>query len=374
MKGVVTLFHVRGIAVRIHASWLVVFALISWSLSAGYLPEAEPGLSATTYWIEGLAGAFLLFVSVFFHELAHAVVAGRMGIPVSSITLHVFGGVSQMTREPERPGAEALVAIAGPAASLALAAISALVQRLAPASPLVTPVARYLLLMNATVGLFNLAPGFPLDGGRLLRAALWKFGGDPARATRQASRAGEAFAAFLMAVGIFRALGGQFLGGLWLVLIGVFLRQAAEGQSQQLWIQRALELHTVAEGMTRNPIAVQQTLSCDEAIDQFFWPHHVSSFPVLDGARVVGIVSLDRLKPLDRKRWTETKVADVMYPINDGLTAAPGDTLWKAFQKLGQNDVGRLVVLEGGRLVGYISLRDVVHLLSVSGLRGDGQR
>lgn len=367
MGGTVTLFRIRGIPVRVHMSWLVVFGLITWSLAAGYLPRQLPNLPLLTYWANGLLAAVLLFVSVFLHELSHSLVAVRYGIPVSGITLHIFGGVSQMAREPDRPGAEWNMAIVGPLTSLAIAGALALVLRLSVLSSAAAAVTRYLMIMNALVGGFNLLPGYPLDGGRLLRAGLWKASGDLGWATRAAGQTGAAVAFFLMGIGILQTLTGNFLGGLWLLLIGLFLRQAAEGSSRQQQLRQALDAISVRDAMTRAVVQVPPDLSVAHLVEEVFWPHHVSSFPVVEHGRVVGLVGVDQLKEVPRARWAETRVRDLMHPLSEALQAAPGDALWQAFEKLARNGVGRLAVLDDGQLVGYLSIKDVTHILAVSG-------
>lgn len=365
-EGVATIFRIWGIPVRVHVSWLVIFGLIAWSLSVGYFPERLPDLPLLAHWASGLLAALLLFVSVLLHELSHSVVARRCGIPVSGITLHVFGGVSQLEREPERPGVEIAVAVVGPLTSFAIAAVVALAYALLGPPEAPAAIMRYLVLVNVLVGAFNLVPGFPLDGGRLLRALLWKVKGDLAWASRMASLAGSVFAFLLIGAGVFRALSGEFLGGLWFVLIGLFLRQAAEGSYQQLLLQRVLGRLSVRDAMTSEVIHVPTDLSVAHLVEEFFWAHHVSSFPVLDGGRVVGIISLRQLKEVPRERWAETPVRDLMLPLAGPLMATPGDSLWEAFEKLSRNGLGRLAVVEDGRLVGYLSMKDVIHLIAVS--------
>jgi Zn-dependent protease/predicted transcriptional regulator len=366
MVGTVTLFRVRGIPVRVHMSWLVVFGLIAWSLAAGYLPRQLPNLPLLTYWANGLLAAALLFVSVLLHELSHSLVAVRYGIPVSGITLHIFGGVSQMAREPDRPGEEWTVAIVGPLTSLAIAGALALILRFVALPAAAAAVTRYLMAMNALLGVFNLVPGYPLDGGRLLRAGLWKTTGNLGWATRAAGRAGAAVAIVLMAIGFLQTVTGNFVGGLWLLLIGLFLRQAAEGSSRAQQLRQALDGLAVRDAMTHPVIQVPSEMSVARLVEEMFWPHHVSSFPVVERGRVVGLIGVDQLKQVPRARWAETAVRDLMHPLNEALQAAPGDALWRAFERLAGNGVGRLVVLEDGQVVGYLSIKDVTHVLAVS--------
>jgi Zn-dependent protease/predicted transcriptional regulator len=366
MGEAVTLFRVFGIPVRIHVSWLVIVGLLTWSLAVGYFPQVLPGVPVAAHWVKGLVAALLLFASVLLHELSHSVAARRYGIPVAGITLHVFGGVSQLEREPDRPGAEFVIAIVGPLTSFGIAAILAAAAALVDFAPGPRAVVGYLTAVNVLVGVFNLIPGFPLDGGRLLRAALWKAKGDLQQASRMASRAGSAFAFLLMGIGALRAFAGEFLGGLWLVLIGLFLRQAAEGSYQQVMLRRALGPLAVRDVMTREVIQVPADLPVGRVLDDYFWRHHVSSFPVGDGTRVVGIVSLDQLRQVPADRLAELRTREIMLPLVESLMAAPGDSLWQAFEKLARNGLGRVAVLDGDRLVGYLSVKDVMHVLALS--------
>jgi Zn-dependent protease/predicted transcriptional regulator len=373
MGEAVTLFRVFGIPVRIHVSWLVIVGLLTWSLAVGYFPQVLPGVPVAAHWVKGLVAALLLFASVLLHELSHSVAARRYGIPVAGITLHVFGGVSQLEREPDRPGAEFVIAIVGPLTSFGIAAILAAAAALVDFAPGPRAVVGYLTAVNVLVGVFNLIPGFPLDGGRLLRAALWKAKGDLQQASRMASRAGSAFAFLLMGIGALRAFAGEFLGGLWLVLIGLFLRQAAEGSYQQVMLRRALGPLAVRDVMTREVIQVPADLPVGRVLDDYFWRHHVSSFPVGDGTRVVGIVSLDQLRQVPADRLAELRTREIMLPLVETLMAAPGDSLWQAFEKLARNGLGRVAVLDGDRLVGYLSVKDVMHVLALSSRPGGRQ-
>jgi Zn-dependent protease/predicted transcriptional regulator len=374
MGGTLTLFRVFGIPVRVHASWLVIYGLIAWSLSVGYFPQVLPDVPTRTHWVSGLVAGLLLFVSVFLHELSHSVVARRHGLPVAAITLHVFGGVSELEREPESPGVEFRMAIVGPLTSFALGGLAFVAVALVGDRAPLAAILRYLSLVNVVVGAFNLVPGLPLDGGRVLRAALWRAKGNLQWATRVASRAGSIVALALIGLGIVRGLTGEFLGGLWFVLIGLFLRQAAEGSYQQLLLRRALAPLAVRDVMTRDVISVPADLPLARVVDEYFWHHHVTSFPVVDGERLVGILSIHRLGDRPREEWRATRAREAMLPIVDALTARPGDPVPDALEKLSRNGLGRLAVLDGGRLVGYLSLRDVLHVLAVSTARGVDDR
>jgi Zn-dependent protease/CBS domain-containing protein len=363
----VTLFHVRAIPVRIHPSWLAVYGLIAWTLAVGYFPRVLPDVTVAAHWIGALIAALLLFVSVFLHELSHSLVALRYGIPVSGITLHIFGGVSEMEREPDHPGAEMAIAVAGPLTSFGVAALCALLGPLTPTESITAAIARYLAFVNVAVGIFNLVPGFPLDGGRVLRALLWKVKGDLAAATRAASRVGTAFALALMVLGVWRALAGDFLGGLWLVAIGFFLRQAADLSYHQVVLRGALAPRRVADVMTRGVVAVPPTLLVPDLVDKYFWPHHVTSFPVVDGDRVLGLVSLRDLDRVPRESWPTVTVRELMRPVAPDLVVSPRESLWTALERVSRNGLGRVAVVDDGSLVGYLSVKDILHVLTLTG-------
>jgi Zn-dependent protease/predicted transcriptional regulator len=368
MSASLTLFSIRGIPVRVHASWLAVYGLIAWSLAVGYFPQALPELRPATHWLGGLIAALLLFASVFLHELSHSLVALRFGIPVASITLHVFGGVSELTREPDSPKTEFAIAIVGPLTSFAIAAAVALVGAAVAPGPVVGAVMQYLVLVNVVVGAFNLVPGFPLDGGRVLRAVLWRAKGDLAWATRIASGAGSAFGLGLIALGVWRGLAGEFLGGLWFVVIGLFLRQASAASYQQLVVRGALGGRTVADVMTREIVDAPPEATVEALVNDYFWRHHVSSFPVVERGRLLGLVSIHDVGRVPRERWPRTRVGDVMRPIAEPLVVSPRESLWQALEKVSRNGIGRVAVVDGDRLAGYLSVKDIMHVLTVATL------
>ncbi|HEV8616346.1 MAG TPA: site-2 protease family protein [Methylomirabilota bacterium] len=306
------LFRIRGIPVRIDYGWLLIFAVISWSLASGYFPRVIPELSPAAYWLQGLVAALLLFVSVFLHELSHALVALAQGVRVGSITLHIFGGVSQLESEPATPAAEFLIAAVGPLTSFAIAGCFWTIGQALPAGPpWALALTGYLGVVNFVVGIFNLVPGFPLDGGRILRATLWAWRGSLDWATRWASRAGSAFAGLLMAVGILRTVAGDVVGGLWFIMIGLFLHQAAQASYQLVRVRARLEPLRVLEIMT----------------------------PAVDVEPARG----------------RAAAAD---PV-----VSPRDSAWLAFTRLSRSRGRRVMVVDDGHVVGVVSDRDLQPLL-----------
>jgi Zn-dependent protease/predicted transcriptional regulator len=371
--GTVRVLTIRGIPINIHVSWLVIYGLITWTLAVGYFPHALPNLPATTYWANGLLAALLLFVSVLLHELSHSFVAIAHGLSVRGITLHVFGGVSHLEDEPPTPRAEFLIAVVGPITSFAIAAVLWAIN----ASGLVPPgsaqaVVSYLVLVNLAVAVFNLVPGFPLDGGRILRAALWKWKGTLGRATYMASRVGVAFAFGLMALGFLEIFSGSFIGGFWFILIGMFLRGAADASYSQMALREALAHLPVRDIMVREVVTVPVQATVAQ-LAEAFWSHHVTSFPVVDGGAVRGIASVQQVHGVPAEQRSERRVSEIMRPVSDDLIVGPNDSVFVALGKASRNQVGRLVVLEGSRLVGYLSLKDITHVLALRGLP-DGAR
>lgn len=384
MGGTVRVLTIRGIPINVHVSWLVIYGLITWTLAVGYFPRALPDLPDAAYWANGLLAAFLLFVSVLLHELSHSFVAMAHGLSVRGITLHVFGGVSHLEDEPPSPRAEFLIAVVGPVTSFAIAAVLWAIN----ASGLVQPawaqaVVSYLVLVNVAVGIFNLVPGFPLDGGRILRAALWKWKGALGQATYMASRVGVGFAFALMVLGFVQILSGSVIGGFWFILIGMFLRGAADTSYSQMALREALAHLPVRDVMAREVVTVPVEATVAQLADAF-WSHHVTSFPVVDGGTVRGIASVQQVHAVPVEQRMERRVSELMRPLTDDLIVGPDDSVFDALGKASRNQVGRLAVLENSRLVGYLSLKDITHVLALRGLpdgahsgaggRGPGRR
>jgi Zn-dependent protease/CBS domain-containing protein len=364
----VRLLRIGGIPIYVHASWLAIYALITWTLAVGYFPRALPDLGPAAYWAHGLVAALLLFVSVLLHELSHSLVAVAHGLSVRGITLHVFGGVSNLDGEPPSARAEALIAGVGPITSFGIAGVLWALREIGIGDRGSTgAVLAYLVTVNTVVGIFNLIPGFPLDGGRLLRAALWQWNGSLPRATYLASRAGVGIAYALMGFGVLQMFGGSLVSGMWMVLIGLFLQNAANASYAQVGLREALERLRVSELMARNVVAVRPDDAITEVVDRF-WLHHVASFPVVEAGSVVGIVGISQLRPLPREQWAVTRVRDVMRPIDDSLVVGSRDTAFRAFERAASNQLGRLAVVDDGHLTGYLSMQDLTHALALHAL------
>ena len=372
MGGTVRVLTIRGIPINIHASWLVIYALITWTLAVGYFPRVLPDLPAAAYWANGLLAAFLLFVSVLLHELSHSLVAMAHGLSVRGITLHVFGGVSHLEDEPPSPRAEFLIAVVGPLTSLGIGALLwGMRSTGVAATGTAGAITAYLLFVNVAVGIFNLIPGFPLDGGRILRSVLWHWKGTLSRATYTASRVGVVFAWGLVALGLLQVLGGAAVGGIWLILIGLFLQATANASYAQVALREALARVPVRDVMARDVVSVPAEVTIEQLVEQF-WVHHFTSFPVMDDARVVGIASVQQVHAVPRERWGVARVRDVMHPLIDDLVVRPSHTLFEALGKASRNGVGRVVVMDGPRVVGYLSLKDIAHVLALRGLDTGG--
>jgi Zn-dependent protease len=302
-RHMIPMGRVLGIPLELDYSWFLVFALLTWALAVGHYPAEFKGWPPSLYWIMGAVTAVMFFVSVLLHELGHSVVARRYKIPVRRITLFIFGGVSQIEAEAATAGADFRIAVAGPLVSLALAALFAVLGPVvAGVSPLVALV-RYLAYINVALALFNLIPGFPLDGGRGLRAIVWGLTGDFHRATRTAASVGRGFAFLFILYGVWQIFAGNFVGGLWIAFIGWFLESAAVAQTQQVVLQDLLAGNTVAEAMSRDITAVPSDATLQQLVDQHVLTSGRRSFLVKRDQAVLGLLTLHHVVQIPRTQW-----------------------------------------------------------------------
>lgn len=365
-----TLFDAFGFKVRIDSSWLLMAALIVWSLAVGWFPFAAPGYAKATYWWMGAAGLIGLALSIVVHELAHALVARWTNLQIAGITLFIFGGVAEMTEEPKTPKGEFLMAIAGPVMSVVVSlfcwAAAAGGARLAGNvdNPAVV-VLSYLSWVNLLLAGFNMLPAFPLDGGRVLRAALWGWRKDVVWATRWASVSGTVIGLAMMGVGVWNAVNGMLITGLWWGLIGLFVRTAAVQAYQQQIAKQLLADQEVERLMRRDPVAVSPDLTLDRLVEDHFLRNFLKSFPVVDAdGRLVGAVDLDAVKAVDRHRWSSTVVGEIMQPCGSAQISVRANA-GEALRRMRVGGRSRLMVVEDDKLVGMLSLRDLLQYLEV---------
>jgi len=358
--------RIFGISIDLDFSWFLIVGLLTWMLAVSYFPAEYHDWSAGEYWLIGFLTALLLFASVLIHELAHSLVAQHYGIEVPRITLFLFGGVSQIATEPPGPAEEFWIALVGPVTSLALAAICWEIEPFFSAGPILA-LARYMAWLNLILALFNLVPGFPLDGGRVFRAIMWRFTHDYHRATVAAGVAGRFFGFALIFWGVWQALMGNIGGGIWIAVIGWFLESAAGSQMQMETVRTALGGHRVLDAMQRNFVQVPGEVTLQELIDRGLTPTGSRFAIVTAGNAAVGLVTLAGIREVSRSEWSTTSAAQIMVPFQKLTTTQPNAVLWSALEKMGRDGVNQIPVLDAGGVVGVLSREDILHYLS--GLR-----
>ncbi len=338
-------------------------------MAENYLPQTHQYYTQVQYWTMGVISALLLFLSVLLHELGHSFVALRYGVRVTSVRLLIFGGLAEIDSEPQSGRHEFLIALAGPAVSIVLVmfffAIYFYLAITGSTSPIAV-VAGVLASGNLVLVLFNLIPGFPLDGGRILRAILWDQWNDMARATKVVSQIGNAFALFLIVFGILQFfVTRQLIAGLWFIFIGLFMKQAASGSYQAMLLRRALAGVPVRQIMTEEVVSVDWLTSVDELVRDYIYKHHFTSYPVFNRDEFVGMVSLDAIKPVPKELWGFKQVRDVMTPIEQVPCLRPDDDATEALYKMVSGDIGSMPVVDNGRLIGIVSRRDILNLFKI---------
>jgi Zn-dependent protease/CBS domain-containing protein len=347
--------RIFGIPLKVHISWFVVFAWITYGLAENYFPFVQPELSGAPweYWLMGIGAALLLFASVLVHELGHSWVALRYHIPIAQITLFIFGGMAQIRREAPTPRAEFWIAIAGPIVSLLVAMGFYALGGFSETRPNILAVATLLQQWNIIIALFNLVPGYPLDGGRVLRAGIWAWTGNFHRATRYASRAGQGVAILLIGTGVYQSMGSA-VDGVWLLLIGAFLYFAANNSHRQAAFQERLAGLRLSDIMTADVVTLEGTETVDKVVNQYS-RYGFEGFPVVDNGQLIGTVSLKNLTAVPQTNWDRTTVSQVMVPRDPQLTMQSKEPVTTAIEQLFQGDRGRLIVTDGEKIVGILT-------------------
>jgi len=362
----IDLFKIFGFRVSIDLSWFLIFVLIVWSLAMNVFPSYFSGLSKITYWIMGFAGAFGLFFSVILHELSHSLIAKRHGLPMTGITLFIFGGVAEMQDEPPSPRAEFYMAAAGPLTSIVIALIFlglsfVIKDTIKP----VYGVFRYLALINGALAAFNLIPAFPLDGGRILRSAIWKSKNNLKKATYISSRIGLVFGVVISGLGFVTFLFGNFVGGVWWFLIGMFLINAARMSYQQLLMRRALEGEKISRFMERETVTVPSYTTLQDFVENFFYKFHYKMFPVVDDGKLLGCINTKQLKSVPREEWETRTVGELCYKCTVENTVSQDADAMKVLSIMNRTGISRLMVVKDSKLIGIITLKDLLKFISL---------
>ncbi|MEE8638392.1 MAG: site-2 protease family protein [Candidatus Margulisiibacteriota bacterium] len=365
MKKSFRLITLFNIPIEINFSWFIIVGLIIFTLARGYFPYTNPEVSPAAHWLMAIVAAFLLFASLLAHELSHSLVARKHKLPIRGITLFVFGGVAHMEKEPSSPAVEFKMAIAGPIMSFFLAflffGLTQALYNLGSPKPILS-ITNYLFILNLVVGIFNLIPGFPLDGGRVLRAALWSYYKDLKKATAIASGFGKGFAFFLIAVGFLNLFTGTIIAGIWFIFIGLFLQEAADISYRQVVMKKILGGTKVESFMTKDVITIPAEIKLDKLVDDYFFRFRHASFPVVEDDTVLGLVTLHDIKEVAKDKWSKTSAKDIMIPLGRGLVISRKADTMDALTKLARNGIGRLLVIEDSKLIGIISQRDIMRL------------
>ena len=353
----------QGISLQIDATWIIIFLLITFSLTRQF-QEDFPHWNLLKVWGSGIAASLLFFASVLFHELAHSLVAKMKGISVRSITLFIFGGVAHLDREANRPLTEFLIALAGPLSSLLLAALFSGVWALTRGHlEMISALSGLLGGINLTLAIFNLVPGFPLDGGRLLRSILWGISGDFIRATRHAAGLGKVIAYLFIIGGFTTAIFGNFLNGLWIGLIGWFLLSAAQQHYAQAQLRNSLTGIRAGEVMTKNCLRISPSITLGEFVDNYLFHFGGHCFLVTEQDQLKGILTLNELNPVPRERWPETSVGEVMIPLDRLRWVTPEQDVMRILESMDRENIDQVPVIDQGRLAGVIGRQEILHLL-----------
>jgi Zn-dependent protease/CBS domain-containing protein len=376
MPGSLRIGKIFGIDIYIHISWVIIIVLLTWSLAVGWFPVLYHGFSAITDWILGFIAAVLLFISVLLHELAHSVVARARGLPVKNITLYIFGGVSNIEKEPGSPGIEFQIAVVGPITSLLIGALAlALLNLLGLGTSALGAILLYLGYANILLGIFNLIPGFPLDGGRVLRSIVWKINGNLRRATRIVTVVGQIIAYLFILLGIWLFFAGNFIDGLWFGFIGWFLLSSAQSANSEVMLQSVFRGVTVGEVMNTAPTTVPANISLQRLVDEYFLPRGLRSALVTQVDRLAGLITLSDIRHVPREEWGQTPVGLAMIPRERLHIVSPQQSLNDVLPLMAGRDVNQLPVVQDERLVGVLSRDAIVRYLEIRRSLGlkDGQ-
>lgn len=362
------LFKLAGFEVRLDWSWFFLAALVSWTLAIGYFPFRFPNLSQSTYWLMGVSGTVGLFFSIILHELCHSLVGRFYGIPIAGITLFIFGGIAKMRDMPPNPKSEFFMAIVGPLCSIALAFILFLVLRLAIfyqwQIPVVGVVA-YLSMINLMLGVFNLLPGFPLDGGRVFRAILWWWKDDLKWATKIACRGGILLGLTMIIFGIMQVFLGALIAGLWLFVLGFFIERMSKSSYEQMLIRQIFSDEPIKKYAKQNPVTVESNLTIDELMANYFYNYYHKLYPVVDKGKLIGCITLNEIKSITKENWSSRTVHDLMRECSSDLVVDGNTKVTQVLQIMNTQNISRMIITDKQSLYGIITLKDLLDVISM---------
>jgi Zn-dependent protease len=359
----IRLIEVMGIPIGLDISWFLVFALFTWILAVNYFPVEFRTWTSLQFWSVAVVTSLLFFLSVLLHELGHSLVALHYKLPVKSITLYIFGGISEITSDPKGPMQEFVVAFVGPFTSLVLAAIFYVLELIFKDVAPIYAMAKYLAFINAILGVFNMIPGFPLDGGRVFRAIMWGITRNLRKATEIAGYLGHAIAFLFIILGVWLLFQGNWINGLWIAFIGWFLETAVVGQVQQERIHDLLSGHTVDQIMSRTCVMAPADISLQELVDQFVLDKGERCMVIMEGERAAGFLTLHNIRDVPRERWVITPASAVMTPIDQVKVTNPKTGLVQALQQMGEDGVNQMPVIDDGQVAGMLRREDIVNYL-----------
>lgn len=366
MPGSFRIGRIAGIDIYIHVSLLIILVFLTWSLATGWFSQLYPGWSTATYWIISLIAALLLFVSVLLHELAHSLVARARGLPVTNIILFIFGGVSNLQQEPESPGVEFQMAVVGPVVSLLIGGLSLLLYAvLRGSNSRLEAILGYLGVTNLLLGVFNLIPGFPLDGGRVFRSIVWKLTGSLRRATRIASVLGQFIAYLFILWGIWTFFAGNILDGIWIGFIGWYLLTAAQSTNAHVMLESMFRGVTVGQVMNKAPATVPANISLQRLIDEYLLPYGLRTAFVTQGDQLAGLITLGDIRHVPREEWGQTPVGFVMIPLDRLHSVTPQQNLNDVLPLMANRDINQLPVVQDGKLVGALTRDAIIRTLEI---------
>lgn len=370
-KNAIDIVRILGFRIKVDPSWFLIVALIIWSLSTAYFPETLPGYTSTGYLALSVLAALGLFASLILHELSHSLMARRFGVKISGITLFIFGGVAELEQEPTSAKSEFWIAIAGPVMSLLLGGVALVISaafQLSGLSQAGVALFSYLGLINLVLAIFNLVPAFPLDGGRILRAALWAYRGDLMWATRIASKAGSVFGYALVLSGLWALFSGITISGLWQILIGMFVLSASKSAYQHIVTNEALKGKTVRTLMTEQSWTASPTDTLEYVVNDIMLGHNVSFVPVLDGDRLLGYADMALAQKFRRPEWADTLIGNIYEPTSQANTITPDTPAQTLMDKITKTGQRKFLVSDGNTLLGVVTLADLTSYLGIASM------